>query len=161
MASYIWELGIDWNAVETAGVSYLRGGLVQDGVLKSGTAPVGQDDTITFRIFDVSSSVQEAGRVATIDSFGVLTKAAVKGQSAGNPLSNLQPAITQDTPALESKCFPTENNENVYASWTAQNVSVSVSPSKNGLKNGGNSIWTSVNWLASSSAAISPFAIRR
>lgn len=126
MTEYVWELGIDWNAVETAGVSYLRGGLVQGDVLKSGTAPVGYDDAITFKIFDVSSSVEER-QVATIDSFGVLTKAAVKLQPIGNPLSNLQPAITEDTPAQASKCFPTQNNETVYASWTAQKVSVSVS----------------------------------
>lgn len=121
MTDYVWELGIDWNAVETAGVSYLRGGLVQGDVLLSGTAPVEPDDTITFRIFDVSSSVQKERQVATIDSFGVLTKAAVKGQSAGNPLSNLQPAITQGGPLITSHCFP-----GAYASWIALAVNVSA-----------------------------------
>jgi hypothetical protein len=53
MSEYVWELGIDWNAVETAGVSYLRGGLIkkvrgEPYVPLPGTAPVGQDDTITF-----------------------------------------------------------------------------------------------------------------
>ncbi|HKV12576.1 MAG TPA: hypothetical protein VJ725_30810 [Thermoanaerobaculia bacterium] len=125
MTDYVWELGIDWNAIETAGVSYLRGGLATGGEPLSGTAPVSSDDTITFRIFDVNSSVLEPGRkVAGIGSFVILTKAAVKGQPAGNSLSNLQPAITQDTPHLASTCFTTEN---VYASWTAQVVNVSVS----------------------------------
>jgi hypothetical protein len=129
MANYVWELGIDWNAVETAGVSYLRGGLVQGGVLKSGTAPVKQGDTITFQIFDLGSSAppETQGKwVATIDSFSVFTKKAVKLQLIGNPLDNLQPPIAKDTTALESKCFPPENNENVYASWTAQIVNVSA-----------------------------------
>lgn len=131
MTDYVWELGIDWKAVETAGVSYLRGGLVkkvsgEPDVPLPGTAPVEHDDKITFRIFDVSSSVPgPPGKwVDAIESFGVLTKAAVKDQSAGNPLSNLQPAITQNTANLDSACFPTEN---VYASWTAQDVSVSAS----------------------------------
>jgi hypothetical protein len=134
MTDYVWELGIDWNAVETAGVSYLRGGLVKKiggelDVPLPGTAPVRSGDTITFRIFDVGSSAppETQGKwVDTIDSFGVLTKAAVKLQLAGNPLSNLQPPITKDTTVPKSQCFPPENKENVYASWTAQAVNVSV-----------------------------------
>ena len=50
MTAYTWELGIDWNAVETAGVSYLRGGLLQGSSPSSGTNPVRKDDNIFFWI---------------------------------------------------------------------------------------------------------------
>lgn len=27
MTNYVWQSGIDWNAIQTGGVGYLRGGL--------------------------------------------------------------------------------------------------------------------------------------
>jgi len=118
MTEYVWELGIDWSAIEPAGVSYLRGGLFSGGLPSPGTAPVRSGDTIIFRIFDVSSSVQ-VRQVAAIDFFGIFTKAAVVGQEVGNPLSNLQPAITLDTSPAQSSAFG-----NAYCSWTSATVAV-------------------------------------
>ncbi len=123
MTEYVWELGIDWNAIETVGVSYLRGGLVKkvDGepdVPLPGTAPVEHDDQITFRIFDVSSSEQ----VAEVGSFVILTKAAVNGQLFDNPLSSLQPEITPDDPAASPSLLGSARR-----SWTCSPVTVTAS----------------------------------
>ena len=122
MTEYIWEFGVDWNAVETDEVSYLRGGLASGNVALPGTTPVKINDTVTFRIFDITSSLPPDPRVASIDTFDIDSKAAVKGQSADNALSNLHftsTMITRDTappPAGSgSKCFLTET---VHASWT-------------------------------------------
>ena|SRR5436305_129375 len=94
MADYTWQLGIDWNAVETAGVSYLRGGLLEGSSPSPGTNPVHNGDNITFKIFDVNSSTEDLGRrVTAIGSFVILTTAAVTGQVSCNSLSSLQPAI--------------------------------------------------------------------
>ncbi len=119
MATYVWELGIDWNAVETAGVSYLRGGLVANGVPLPGTAPVQIGETIVFRISDVTSS--EGPQVAGIGSFVILTQAAVKEQLVGKGLSSLQPAITLDSTTAQSAVF-----QNVHRSWTSQEVMVTM-----------------------------------
>lgn len=130
MTEYVWEFGIDWNAVETVDgeypLSYLRGCLSTDGVPLPGTEVVKVNDFVTFRIFDITSSVptDPSGQwVASIDHFKIDSKAAVKGQSADNALSNLQPGFTQDTPPPPLACFgfPTEP---VYASWTSALVTV-------------------------------------
>lgn len=128
MTRYIWEFGIDWNAVETVDgdypLSYLRGCLSTDRPLP-GTEVVKMDDSITFRILDITSSVptDPSGQwVASIDHFQIDSRAAVKGQAAVNALSSLQPAFTQETPPpLASLGFPTES---VYASWTSTLVKV-------------------------------------
>lgn len=118
MTEYIWELGIDWNAVETADVSYLRGGLTTvDGVPLPGTNKVYSGDQITFRVFDVSSSV----KVDEIGSFVILTKAAVNGQIMCNSLSSLQPAITLDDPILSQSTFGS-----ACCSWTCSPVTVTA-----------------------------------
>lgn len=118
---YIWELGIDWNAIETAGVSYLRSGLVKDGSGALTAAALSKDDTITFRIFDVSSSVQ-ARQVAGIESLTILTKAAVKDQPPIDPLSALQPTLgPADTAPGQITAFG-----NAFASWSAQPVAVTA-----------------------------------
>jgi hypothetical protein len=125
MTEYVWELGVDWNAVETMGVSYLREGLttVGGGPLP-GTAPVRSGDKITFRIFDVTSSVQE-GQVTKINSLHILTKAAVKDQSIGNGLSDLEPAVTLDDPTPESALFEFPSP---FGSWTSLEVTVKPLP---------------------------------
>jgi predicted RNA-binding protein with TRAM domain len=134
MANYIWQLGIDWNAIETEGmdwnvnepaeVSYLRGGLVgQDDKALPGTSPVQSGDTIIFQIFDVSSSGGGL-QVAGIDSFFIRTQAAVKGQEFANPLSNQRPAIApvdESTPQI-SLFGP------AYCSWISQEVAVEPLP---------------------------------
>ncbi len=121
MANYVWELGIDWDAVETAGVSYLRGGLVAGGVPLPGTAPVQIGDTIVFKIFDVTST--GGPKVAGIGSFVILTQAAVEEQQLGKGLSSLQPAITitPDSAIAESKVF-----SSVSRSWTSGVVTVTM-----------------------------------
>lgn len=134
MASYIWQLGIDWNAIQTGGmdwnvtepaeVSYLRGGLVgQDDKALPGTSPVQSGDTIIFRIFDVSSS--GVGRqVAGIDSFFIRTQAAIEDQEFANPLSNQRPAIAApDEPTPQSSLFGPPR-----CSWTSQEVIVEALP---------------------------------
>jgi hypothetical protein len=131
MTDYVWQLGIDWNAIQTGGVSYLRGGLTEDGVPVPGTATVSSGDTIIFRIFDVSSSGPPMptpvpplppGWVTTIGSFVILTKAAVNGQVICNSLSNLQPAIGPPdvSPEQQSLFGP------AYCSWTYAPVTVTA-----------------------------------
>ncbi len=119
MADYVWELGIDWNAIETAGVSYLRGGLVGTGGPLPGTAPVQIGETIVFRICDVTSS--EGPQVAGIGSFVILTQAAVKEQLVGKGLSSLQPVITLDSTTAPSAVF-----QNASRSWTSEEVTVTM-----------------------------------
>jgi hypothetical protein len=127
MANYVWQLGIDWNAVETAGVSYLRGGLLKDNSPSPGTNPVHFNDTITFKIFDVNSSVENSGRqVTAIGSFVILTTAAVTGQVSCNSLSSLQPAIGPlHEPAAEGSLFG-----NAHCSWDSELVTVTTTPGR-------------------------------
>lgn len=122
MASYIWQLGIDWNAIQTGGVSYLRGGLTTTaGERLSGTEEVKSGDTIIFRIFDVSSSVQER-QVETIGSFGIDSQAAVKHQPPGDPLNNPQPTVaSSDASAPQISLFG-----NAYCSWDLEPVAVTA-----------------------------------
>lgn len=132
MAQYTWQLGIDWNAIETAGmdwnvnepaiVSYLRGGLVGQGdKALPGTSPVQSGDTIVFQIFDVSSS-GVVRQVAGVDSFFIRTQAAVKDQEFANPLSSQRPAIAPpDESTPQSSLFGP-----AYCSWTSQEVTVAL-----------------------------------
>jgi hypothetical protein len=117
MTSYVWQLGIDWNAVETAGVSYLRGGLQAGGVVSPGTHPVEVNDIINFVILDVTSSGGK--KVKEIGSFVILTQAAVKGQTLNKGLSPLQPTITLDSTTFQSTIFP-----NALGSWQSGPVTV-------------------------------------
>lgn len=132
MTNYVWQLGIDWNAIETVGmdwnvnepanVSYLRGGLVdQGGKALPGTSPVQSGDTITFHVFDVNSS--GAGRqVDGINALFILTQAAVKNQVFATPLSNQRPAITlADEATTQSSLFGA-----AYCAWTSPEVSVEL-----------------------------------
>ena len=124
MAEYIWQLGIDWNAVETEGVSYLRGGLLKkvhgQAMPWLGTEPVEPDAQITFQIFDVSSSVEER-QVGSIDSFSITTTAAVKDQQSTDPLSSHEPASLQDDPNPSESLFGS-----AYCSWTYSPVTVTA-----------------------------------
>jgi hypothetical protein len=85
-------------------------------------------DTITFRIVDVSSSVDQR-QVQEILAFRILTKAAVKAgkdQPFEAPLSSLQPAIEQtDERTPQSSLFG-----DAYCSWTAQKVTVEALPER-------------------------------
>ncbi|MEA2605038.1 MAG: hypothetical protein QOF89_6030 [Acidobacteriota bacterium] len=124
MAKYVWQLGIDWNAVETEGVSYLRGGLLKEingeAVTWPGTEQVEPQSEITFRIFDVSSSAEER-QVGSIDSFSITTKAAVKDQQSTDPLSSHEPADPQGDPNPSQSLFGS-----AYCSWTYSPVTVNA-----------------------------------
>ncbi len=121
MADYIWQLGIDWNAIQTGGVSYLREGLVNQatGAALPGTAPVQIGNTVVFQILDVSSS--GGPKVAKIASFVILTQAAVKDQPYSKGLSSLQPTITLSSTTAQSTLF-----SRVFGSWTSEEVMVTV-----------------------------------
>jgi hypothetical protein len=127
MTEYVWELGIDWNAIEPEGVSYLRGGLATGNQPLPGTQPVKNGDTVTFRIFDMTSSAPlPSGQWVTgIESFGIISQAAVKTQSADIiPLNDLHPTFSMDASPLPAcTCFPIET---VDASWTSTAVMVTV-----------------------------------
>lgn len=119
MADYTWLLGIDWNAIQTGGASYLRGGLQAGGAVSPGTNPVQVNDIITFVILDVTSSGGK--KVAEIGSFVILTQAAVTGQTLNKGLSSLQPTFTLDSTTFPSMIFP-----NALGSWTSGPVTVTV-----------------------------------
>lgn len=123
MAEYIWELGIDWNAIQTGGVGYLRGGLTTaGGEALPGTNQVRPGDQITFRIFDVSSSVPAGRRVAAVASFGIDSQVAVEGQPQlpEGPLSKAQPTIgSPNESAPQSSLFG-----DAYCSWDSEPVEV-------------------------------------
>jgi hypothetical protein len=137
MTDYIWQLGIDWNAIQTGGVGYLRGGLgrnVTDGevttfVPMAGTNPVQTGDRITFRIFDVTSSTPPALSskwVTAIKSFGIDSQAAVTGQQSDNPWSNntqptIQPTIASSNESAQSSLFGP-----AYCSWDSDPVEVAA-----------------------------------
>jgi hypothetical protein len=124
MSDYTWELGIDWNAITTDGSSYLRQGFVYQGEVVSPLVKTG--DTITFVIFDVSSGVASA-EVAGIESFVILSRAAVDNQSSGDPLSSLQPAFDLDLNTAQSTVF----GGSALRSWTTPPVVVVEIPGTN------------------------------
>jgi hypothetical protein len=129
MTEYVWQLGIDWNAIQTGGVGYLRGALTTAaGAGLPGTEEVKKDDTITFRIFDVTTTVH--GRhVAEIVSFGIdsqvaVNQAAVNGQSDEPSLDNTHPAIglpNESTLVLQTSLFGS-----AYCSWDSGPVTVAA-----------------------------------
>lgn len=113
MADYTWELGIDWNAVENNGSRHLRQGFVKQGEVAEPFVNTG--DTIKFVIFDVSSNVSSA-QVAEIESFVIISQAAVSGQPIDNLLGTLQPAIPlqHDPNTAHSTVFGS-----AFRSWTS------------------------------------------
>jgi hypothetical protein len=135
MAEYVWQLGIDWNAIQTGGVGYLRGGLLKKvnggpDVPMAGTNPVQTGDQITFRIFDVTSSTPPVPppvrHVSTIGFFGIDSLAAVKDQQLDQPLDNPHPTIASSSMALgQSSIFG-----NAHCSWDLQPVTVTASPAR-------------------------------
>jgi hypothetical protein len=118
--NYVWELGIDWNAIETEGKSYMRQGFVNQGAIVSPILK--KDDTITFRIFDVTGdSLQQ---VAGIGSFVIFPKAADNDQAINDPFDNVQPTIVSTVNSgspgnLSSTAFGVS-----LASWTYSPVTV-------------------------------------
>ena len=128
MAGYIWQLGIDWNAIQTGGVGYLRGALTTAEHLPlPGTNQMHPNDTIIFRIFDVTTPVPTVppGRhVAEIGSFGIDSQAAVNGQPDEPSLDKTQPAIgspNESTVVLQTSLFGP-----AYCSWDSEPVTVAA-----------------------------------
>jgi hypothetical protein len=134
MTDYVWQLGIDWNAIQTGGVGYLRGGLLKKvnggpDMPMAGTNTVQIGDRITFRIFDVTSSTPPALSskwVTAIGSFGIDSQAAVTGQQSDNPWSSntqptIQPTIASSNESAQSSLFGP-----AYCSWDSDPVTVAV-----------------------------------
>jgi hypothetical protein len=98
MAAYTWELGIDWNAIETSGSRYLRQAFVLNeapGVASAMSSPnLTKGDTISFQIFDLTIPAQQ---VTKIGSFVILAKSAVGNQTSDCPVDPLQLTFTRQT----------------------------------------------------------------
>ncbi|HYU34140.1 MAG TPA: hypothetical protein VEW48_18450 [Thermoanaerobaculia bacterium] len=125
MSDYIWELGIDWNAIEPEGSSYLRQGLVKQDPLALASPIMKEDDTIKFRIFDVTPIAPLAGpQVTQIECFDIQSTAADNQQSNQKGLSSLQPA-TAYSGAQMSTAF-----EGYFPSWTSDEVLVTDDPGR-------------------------------
>lgn len=129
MTEYIWQLGIDWNAVETAGnppESYLRGCLAKevDGVLKflPGTERAQLLDAITFKIFDVTPSGTTG--VASIESLEILSTAAVTSQVEAQVHHGLGLEPSQPTPVVITHFDESSETSSAFGpartSWTAE-----------------------------------------
>ena len=72
---YTWELGIDWDAIPTAGLRYLRHGLVNNKTPAALTPLfMHEGETLDFRIFDVSPSPAGSDANPTIKSFSIIIK---------------------------------------------------------------------------------------
>jgi hypothetical protein len=98
--TYVWELGIDWNAIKdeksTGTTSYLGQGLVRQYPLGLASAMVNNPETIRFRIFDVTA---DGPRMAGLNDFSIVSRAAVEHQSPQTGLTDLQ--LTVDPLGLQ------------------------------------------------------------
>jgi hypothetical protein len=117
---YVWELGIDWNAIKkessTGPESYLIQGLVKQMPTPAIAMPIMRNgETIIFRIFDVTADPPP--QAEEIRSFDIGTKEAVNGQSSNDPLSSHYPLITRDSEKSHSTAF-----EGCFPSWTSDKV---------------------------------------
>jgi len=90
-STYVWELGIDWDAVNTEnGRYYLQTGFVLGDTMVSLRTTVG--DTIVFKVFDVTP--RPVNEPLHLTSFCVIPKPAVAGDTPdGDPFSHLQPDL--------------------------------------------------------------------
>ncbi|HKH47343.1 MAG TPA: hypothetical protein VKM72_22025 [Thermoanaerobaculia bacterium] len=120
--AYTWELGIDWNAISTGTTSYLRQGFVkmvnnQPTAMAPLCTEVG--DTITFKIFDVST-IHVDGVSYNIRSFTILPKSAtVIAPPQGDPFNSLQITFDSQTQIVESIAFATPGISQ-YPAWVQQ-----------------------------------------
>jgi hypothetical protein len=128
MAGYIWQLGIDWNAIQTGGVGYLRGALTTEEHLPlPGTNRVQLNDRITFRIFDVTTpmpTVPPGRQVAAIGSFGIDSQAAVNGQPDEPSLDKPQHAVGPPNESIE--VLQSSLLGPAYCSWDLEPVTVAA-----------------------------------
>lgn len=113
MADYIWELGIDWDAIPSLGSSYLRQGLVRAETKALAPLLVQEGDHITFKIFDVSLVQPAVPAMNKIKSFSILIKLAdfFSTQSQGDPFDALQLTFGPTTGSEESFVFPTDSRK--------------------------------------------------
>jgi len=124
MTTYIWELGIDMDAlVGPANASYLPAAFVQPGEPALVKRPVVlSDEQIIFRIFDVTKNNHQG---ITIQSFTINPRPAIQGQLNVGPL-NLQPTIPPDPSSNsphESTYFST-HSQPTFPYWESQPVTV-------------------------------------
>lgn len=124
--NYFWELGIEWNAATgAANASYLPAGFVQP---HSPSGPVIKrphvyfNDTITFRIFDLTKS-----QVASIESFTINPQAAVALQTSIDPLNTLQPVRTSTPPRT---MIPSTYFGDSFPCWEYQVTVTEAEPSE-------------------------------
>lgn len=83
---YIWELGIDSELLPAiTNASYMPGAFVQGNALQRPS--VSPQDTISFRIFDLSK-----GNVTKLESFTINPQISVSAVNI-NPLEQLQPRV--------------------------------------------------------------------
>jgi hypothetical protein len=90
-ATYVWELGIDWDEVLVEnGRYYLQDGFVLGDSMAPLRTSVG--DTIIFKIFDVTPRPDD--EPVHLRSFCILPKPAVSDDPpTGDPFSHLQPDL--------------------------------------------------------------------
>jgi hypothetical protein len=89
MATYVWELGIDWNAsVKSLSTCYMPGGFIADDRV---TRPVVlHGHQITFNIFNLRNNLD-----VTVESFTINPQPGAVGQLNKNPFSTLQPSLSK------------------------------------------------------------------
>ncbi|HVR98135.1 MAG TPA: hypothetical protein VMW27_16070 [Thermoanaerobaculia bacterium] len=105
MSSYLWDLGIDWNAVEEENRSYLPQGFVEGSGLEMGSpVDLQPDDLIVFRIFDITSTSSPRSGQA-VPSLTIASRAAVAGQPLGHPFDTDRPAVAGDGSPQTSLTF--------------------------------------------------------
>jgi len=91
--TYVWELGIDWDAALGADGRYNldEGFILGDSMVERRTT-VG--DTIVFKAFDVTVKPRPADEQMHLTSFCVIPKPAeASNQPDGDPFSHLQPNL--------------------------------------------------------------------
>jgi hypothetical protein len=115
--TYTWELGIDWDLLPAfANSSFMPGGFLLTATSTPQRPVVSANQTIAFRIFDLSK-----GKVTKIESFTINPQIAVAPGNI-NPLQDLQPSLVKRDGA-ESFYF-----KDSYPCWETDPVSVTASP---------------------------------
>jgi hypothetical protein len=119
---YTWELGIDWLAIPTAGLRYLRHGLVKnklDGTRAMAPLFLCEGETVGFNIFDVSPA--QADATAKIKSFSIIIRNSDfpiigAGGVLGSPFERLQLTFERQG-AKTSVAFATDTQQ-AFPAWT-------------------------------------------
>ncbi len=120
---YTWELGIDWLAIPTSGLRYLRHGLVKnklDGTRAMAPLFLREGETVGFKIFDVSPA--QADATARIKSFSIIIKSSDfpiigAGGVLGSPFERLQLTFEKQQDRVASIAFATDAQPD-FPAWT-------------------------------------------